>query len=196
MRVIAGRFGGRRLAQPPAVGVRPTSDRVREALFASLGDLEGARVLDLYAGTGALGIEALSRGAAEVVFVERSRAALAVLRRNLASLELGAGRPGPARVVAGDVSGVLRRLGRARERFDLVLADPPYASDEAARALAALASGDVLAPGARVVVEAARRHPLPPVVGLALLGQRRYGDTIIWRFALAGAGRPEEAQET
>src|SRR5690606_7654715 len=101
MRVIAGRWGGRRLRVPSA-GVRPTADRVREALFASLGDLAGARVLDLFAGSGALGIEALSRGAAAAVFVERSAAAAAVVRANLEAL--GAGEA--ARVLRGEAAAV------------------------------------------------------------------------------------------
>ena len=181
MRVIAGRFGGRRLADAPGVGVRPTADRVREALFSALGNLEGARVLDLYAGTGALGIEALSRGASAAVFVERSRAALAVLRSNLEELELN-DRSGPARVIRGEASAVLRRLSRAGERFDLVLLDPPYASDEAPRALEGLVVGELLAPEAEVVLEGSRRHPVTPVDGLVLRDQRRYGDTLIARF--------------
>lgn len=178
--MIAGRFGGRRLAAAPRAGVRPTSDRVREALFAWLGDLAGARVLDLYAGTGALGIEALSRGAARVVFVERSQAALGVLRRNLASLGLE-GSP-EVRVLRDDAARAARRLGREGERFDLALLDPPYASDELSRALAALVEAGVLSPTAEVVVEASRRHPVPAVAGLALRDARRYGDTLVARL--------------
>ena len=194
MRVIAGRFGGRRLADAPGVGVRPTADRVREALFSALGDLEGARVLDLYAGTGALGIEALSRGASAAVFVERSRAALAVLRRNLDELDLNV-RSGPARVIRGDACAVLRRLGRAGERFDLVLLDPPYASGEAPPALAGLVEGGLLAPDAEVVLEASRRHPVTPVAGLVLRDQRRYGDTLIARFGPEPTDRAREADD-
>jgi 16S rRNA (guanine(966)-N(2))-methyltransferase RsmD len=194
MRVIAGRFGGRRLADAPGVGVRPTADRVREALFSSLGDLEGARVLDLYAGTGALGIEALSRGASAAVFVERSRAALAVLRSNLEALELNV-RSGPAQVIRGDAGAVLRRLARAGERFDLVLLDPPYASGEAPRALEGLVEGGLLAHDAEVVLEASRRHPVTPVAGLVLRDQRRYGDTLIVRFGPEPADRAREADD-
>jgi len=168
--------------------VRPTADRVREALFAALGDIAGARVLDLYAGTGALGIEALSRGAARAVFVERSRAALGVLRRNLASLGLG---EDEVRVVGGDARAALRRLGRGGERFDLVFLDPPYASDEAPRALEGLVASGVLSPTAQVVLEASRRHPVPIVAGLALCDQRRYGDTLIARF---GPETPQGAE--
>jgi 16S rRNA (guanine966-N2)-methyltransferase len=172
MRVTGGRLGGRRLVAPPS-GVRPTADRVREALFARLAALDGVCVLDLYAGTGALGIEALSRGAERAVFVERSNASLAALRRNLRTLELEA----CARVMRGDVRSALRRLAVEGLCFDLVLADPPYADRELAAPLSLLVSGQLLAPGATVVVERSRRHPLPGVPGLVSHGSRRYGDT-------------------
>ncbi|HKA16047.1 MAG TPA: 16S rRNA (guanine(966)-N(2))-methyltransferase RsmD [Myxococcota bacterium] len=187
MRVTGGRLGGRRLVAPPS-GVRPTADRVREALFARLADLDGVCVLDLYAGTGALGIEALSRGAARAVFVERSNASLAALRRNLRTLELD----DHARVVCGDVRGVLRRLAGEGMRFDLVLADPPYEDRALAAPLALLVSGGLLAPGATVVVERSRRHPLPPIEGLVSHGSRRYGDT---ELEWLGAGDPLSAGE-
>jgi 16S rRNA (guanine966-N2)-methyltransferase len=172
MRVTGGELGGRRLVAPPS-GVRPTADRVREALFARLSDLDGVCVLDLYAGTGALGIEALSRGAERAVFVERSHASLAALRRNLRTLELDE----RARVVRGDVRSALRRLSGEGLRFDLVLADPPYADRELSAPLALLVSGRLLAPGATVVVERSRRHPLPSIEGLVSHESRRYGDT-------------------
>jgi 16S rRNA (guanine966-N2)-methyltransferase len=133
--------------------------------------------LDLYAGTGALGIEALSRGAASVVFVERAARSLQVLRANLSELALD------ARVVAADVVRGIRRLSEQGARFGLVFLDPPYASDELARALAALVDARLLSPGAVVVVESGRRHPVPVVEGLAALDERRYGDTLITRLA-------------
>jgi 16S rRNA (guanine(966)-N(2))-methyltransferase RsmD len=174
MRVTGGELGGRRLASPPS-GVRPTADRVREALFARLSDLDGVSVLDLYAGTGALGIEALSRGARHVVFVDRSRASAHAIQRNLDALNLNE----RARVVRGDVRGALRRLADERLRFDLVLADPPYEGEELATPLALLVTGGLLAPDATVVVERSRRHPLPAVEGLVSRDSRRYGDTEI-----------------
>jgi len=186
MRVTGGRLGGRRLAAAPS-GVRPTADRVREALFARLGDLDGACVLDLYAGTGALGIEALSRGAERVVFVERSRASLAVLRGNLDALELA----DATRVVAGDVRAALRRLARDAERFDLVLADPPYADRALAEPLALLGDSGLLRPGATLVIERSRRHPLPAVPGLVSQQACRYGDTELeWLTWTGGAETP------
>lgn len=139
-------------------------------------------MLDLYAGTGALGIEALSRGAARAVFVERARAAADVLRRNLQILGLTAAE---ARVLQTGVHPALRRLGHTGERFDLVLLDPPYVPGEADAALAALVASGVLAPGARVVVETSRRHPVPDVGGLVRVDERRYGDTLVARFRAA-----------
>lgn len=170
MRVIAGELGGRRLRTARGAATRPTAERVREALFSMLGPLEGAAVLDLFAGSGALGIEALSRGAAHATFVERSAPALAALRANLAALELDAGR---ARVNAGDALAALR----SADKYDLVFLDPPYAQ---AAALAGALSRElpaVLRAGARVVSESDRRAPLE--LGLPLERERRYGDTMI-----------------
>ncbi len=166
---------------PAGRGVRPTTDRVREALFARLGALDGARVLDLYAGTGALGIEALSRGAESVVFVERARASLAALERNLQTLDL----LGSSRILRQDVPEGVATLGREALRFDLVLLDPPYETEEAERALRAVVTAGVLAPGATLVVERSQRHDLPTITGLVLLDERRYGDTVVARLAAA-----------
>lgn len=174
MRVTGGRLGGRRLLAAPS-GTRPSADRVRVALFTRLGDLEGASVLDLYAGTGTLGIEALSRGARQVVFIERSANSLAVLRANIAALELRA----CTRILAGDAARSVAKLGREGACFDLVLLDPPYAAGEVGRALEAIVAAHVLAPEAVVVVESGRRHPVPGVAGLAPLDERRYGDSVI-----------------
>jgi 16S rRNA (guanine966-N2)-methyltransferase len=123
MRIVAGRHRSRRLVAPAGGGVRPTADRAREAVFASLGDVADARVLDLFAGSGALGLEALSRGAASCLFVERDRAALDALRANIAALGEGEA----ATVRRGNAPAVLAGLAEAGERFDLVLLDPPYA---------------------------------------------------------------------
>jgi len=183
LRVTGGWLGGRRLRSPSG-GLRPTADRVREALFARLGDLSGVTVLDLYAGTGALGVEAVSRGADAVVYVERAPRCLATLRANLEALEL----EGVSRVIADDAPRAVRRLGRSGERFDLLLLDPPYASDEVRRALEAVSESGVLAEGAMVVVEHGKRHALPAVAGLVVLDARRYGDTVITRLTAAEAG--------
>jgi 16S rRNA (guanine966-N2)-methyltransferase len=179
MRVIAGRFGGRRLKAPRGRATRPTSERVREALFGMLGDLDGARALDLFAGTGALGIEALSRGAAAVVFVERDRAAIVSLGENLASLGIG---PDAAAVRRMEALAALRSARGAKETYDLLFIDPPYGTTRRAgsprweRELADLLM-PLLAPGARIVVESDRRAPL--TLPIAVERQRRYGDTSI-----------------
>lgn len=172
-RIVAGTAGGRRLAVPPR-GTRPTAERVREALFSAVEsamDLDGARVLDLYAGSGALGLEALSRGAGTATFVESDRGALDVLQRNVAALGL----PG-AEVRPGKVGTVL--AVPPEEPYDLVLADPPYRIDDAelGGVLAALAGWT--RPGALVVIERAQRSGEPrwPRV-MVPMKVRRYGDT-------------------
>ncbi len=176
-RIVAGAAGGRRLRVPPS-GVRPTGDRAREGLFNSLGtllDLDGATVLDLYAGSGALGLEALSRGAGTVVLVENGPRVLPVLRANVAAVGL----PG-ARVVAGSVPTVVR--GAPPARFDLVLADPPYAvaAAEVLGVLGALVTGEWLAPAAVVVVErSAREEPWEWPTPLTGIRDRRYGEAVL-----------------
>jgi 16S rRNA (guanine966-N2)-methyltransferase len=168
VRVVAGEFKGRRLHAPRSARTRPTADRVREALFSMLGDVSGARVLDLFAGSGALGIEALSRGAESAVFVESNQQALAALRRNLEAV--GA----DAEVRRQDV---LRFLTRPEGTFDLVFCDPPY--DDAPRAAAALADAlpEIARENARIVTESDKRNPLE--LSLPLLVERAYGDTRI-----------------
>jgi 16S rRNA (guanine966-N2)-methyltransferase len=172
-RIVAGTAGGRRLAVPPR-GTRPTAERVREALFSAVEsamDLGGARVLDLYAGSGALGLEALSRGARAATFVESDRAALDVLRRNVAALGLAG-----AEVRPGKVGTVL--AASPEEPYDLVLADPPYRIGDAelGGVLAALAGWTRA--GTLVVIERGRRSGEPswPAV-MVPMKVRRYGDT-------------------
>lgn len=175
-RIIAGRAGGRRIAVPPS-GTRPTSDRVREALFSALTadpGLDGAAVLDLCAGSGALGLEALSRGAAHALFVESDRRAAGVLRRNVSDLGL----PG-ATVRAATVATVLG--GPADRTYDVVLVDPPYAVPDAEVAgwLAAASANGWLADDATVVVERGRGVAFPWPSSLAAVRERRYGDTVL-----------------
>lgn len=189
MRVIAGTLGGRRLVAPRGLATRPTTDRVREALFSALASISGARVLDLYSGTGALGIEALSRGAASAVFVESARPAVAALRANLTALGLGGG---AARVLTEPVARAAARLVAAGEPFDLVLADPPYDDvDEALAVLEALVP--VLSPGARVVLEHAARRPPRPSAVLEVVRTRAYGDTALAFLAPAVPAAPAPA---
>jgi 16S rRNA (guanine966-N2)-methyltransferase len=172
LRVVAGTFKGRRLTAPRGTRPRPTADRVREALFSMLGDVGGARVLDLYAGSGALGIEALSRGADSAVFVERDAQAVAAIERNLAAVGV------EANLVRQDV---VRFLARADGAFDLVFCDPPY--DSAAGLAGPLAEHlpALCAEDARIVTESDKRNPL--VLPFPLLVERAYGDT---RIAIHG----------
>lgn len=179
-RIIAGTLRGRTLAVPAGRDTRPTSDRVREALFSRLDHedvLHGTRVLDLYAGSGALGLEAASRGAAHVLLVEQAREAVRVCRRNVADLGL-------ADVVEVRAQAVATVLAQAPgEPYDLVLADPPYpaAEDEVAQVLRRLVGLGWLADGAVVVVERSARGPEPTwPPGLLRFDERRYGETVLW----------------
>jgi 16S rRNA (guanine966-N2)-methyltransferase len=169
VRVVAGDLKGRRLASPPrrSAEVRPTSDRARETLFALLGDVSGARVLDLFAGTGALAVEALSRGAASAVLVDSDPG---LARRNVDALGLSE----RCRVVRSDA---LRYLARASERFDLILCDPPYAlAGRIAPELQRLVP-ERLAEAGRLVVESPARDPVD--LDLPLLAERRFGEALI-----------------
>jgi 16S rRNA (guanine966-N2)-methyltransferase len=180
-RVIAGAAGGRRLAVPPGTATRPTSDRAREGLFASilseLGSLAGKRVLDLYAGSGAVGLEALSRGAAHVLLVESDTRAAAVIKSNIAAVGIGG-----ATVVTDRAERLLTRPPAAPDRYGLAFADPPYAVTPAAmtRVLTLLADG-WLADGALVVAERATRSgPLEWPPGYLRGKSRRYGEATFW----------------
>lgn len=174
MRIVAGRYGGRKLKAPRGRTTRPTSERVREALFSMLGNIEGAVVLDLFAGSGALGIEALSRGADRAVFVERDKAAIEALSMNLAALSIGEPH---GELRPGDALGALRGARQRGETYDLVFVDPPYArAPELGRELSGLLPA-LLRVGARVIVESDRRVPLE--LGLQAVASRRYGDTTI-----------------
>ncbi|QYJ04555.1 16S rRNA (guanine(966)-N(2))-methyltransferase RsmD [Nocardioides panacisoli] len=182
-RIIAGSAGGLRLETPRGSGTRPTSDRVREALFSAIEsrwDLDGARFLDLYAGSGALGLEAWSRGAEAVTLVESDRRAADLITANAATIGCR-----DAEVLHRPVAAVL--AAAAPRAYDVVVADPPYAVDEAVLAedLASLATHDWLAPEALVVVERSARSPAPTwPPGLVPLrgkrGHRRYGETALW----------------
>jgi 16S rRNA (guanine966-N2)-methyltransferase len=194
-RIIAGRAGGRRIAVPPS-GTRPTSDRVREALFSALvadPGLDGAAVLDLCAGSGALGLEALSRGAAHALFVESDRRAAGVLRRNVADLGL----PG-AVVRPGSAGAVLN--GPADRAYDVVLVDPPYAVPDAEVAgwLVAASRNGWLADDAVVVVERGRGPgrsggAFPWPAPLVAVRERRYGDTLLHMGVVHDAGQEGHA---
>ncbi len=172
MRIVGGAWGGRRLQAPPGGATRPTSDRVREALFSILGDrVDGARVLDLFAGSGALGIEALSRGAAEAEFVESDPRAAAAIRGNLKTLDAS------GRVHARDALAWLGSAASGGRTFDLVFVDPPYSS--AGRAAGRLSEllPPLLTDSSLTVTESDKRNPL--LLALPLADERVYGDTRI-----------------
>ena len=182
MRIVAGRHRGRRIEAPEGLAVRPTGDRTREAVFNILtqgklhwrgqaeddtNPLAGARVLDAFAGTGALGLEALSRGAAQVTFMEEQAAALTACKRNVQTLDEAA----RCRVLSCDVL----RPPRAEAACELVLMDPPYNQGLAPPALSALGDAGWLAPGALAVVELMAGEPLEPPAGFEILEERKYG---------------------
>jgi 16S rRNA (guanine966-N2)-methyltransferase len=178
MRIVGGEFRGRPLAAPKTQAIRPTSDRTREAVFNILahgfgGPVEGARVLDLFAGTGALGIEALSRGASFCMFIEESPEGRGLIRDNVEALGL----TGRTKIFRRDATG----LGPAGtvQPFGLVFADPPYGKGLAEKALQSARSGGWLQPGAVCVIEESAAAPFAPGEGFALVDQRSYGDTIV-----------------
>lgn len=178
MRIVGGALRGRPLAAPRSDSIRPTSDRTREAVFNIIAHgwperLEGARVLDLFAGTGALGLEALSRGAAQALFVEESAEGRGLIRANVEAFGL----QGRARIFRRDAA----RLGEAGTiaPFDLVFADPPYGKGLAEQALQSALAGGWLKPDALVVVEEAAATPFQPPQGLALVERRDWGDTCV-----------------
>ncbi|MCA0432851.1 MAG: 16S rRNA (guanine(966)-N(2))-methyltransferase RsmD [Proteobacteria bacterium] len=187
MRIVGGKFRGHAIVGPASSATRPTSDRVRESIFNILAhgiegfDVEGARVLDLFAGTGALGLEALSRGGRFCQFVEEGAEARGIIRRNADAL----GAIGLCKIWRRDAT----RLGPCAPQspFDLVFADPPYGKGLGEQALASLVEGQWLAPGAVVVLEEAERTEVAEVAGLALADTRIYGDTQV-RFYREGKG--------
>lgn len=178
MRIVGGQLSGRVLRAPGGAATRPTSEKVREAVFNILGSIDGDRVLDLFAGSGGLGIEALSRGAAHATFVDAGRPALIAIRGNLRELGL----EHRATVIAGDATTLASRPPPPAP-YRLVFVDPPYRSDLAVRAVLALPRAQ-LTEDAVVVIEHDRRNVPPDALGSLLrTDQRRYGDTLISFFA-------------
>jgi len=193
MRVTAGTAKGTHLRASGA-GVRPTSDRVKEALFNALAPrLAGVRVLDLFAGTGALGIEALSRGAAQAVFVERDVRAAAMIRRNLATAHFDA----QGEVRRGAVPAALDGLERDGAAFDLIVLDPPYGQELPARTLRRLAASTLLAAGGIIAAEGHWRDDPGEVPGLRRVRDARYGETGLWFYVgREAAGGPAQTGES
>jgi 16S rRNA (guanine(966)-N(2))-methyltransferase RsmD len=190
MRVTAGSAKGTHLRGPRA-GVRPTADRVKDALFNSLAPrVAGARVLDLFAGTGALGIEALSRGAARAVLVERDARAAAAIRANLTAAHLQEA----AQVRRGGVETEIGALEREGAAFDLIILDPPYGHDLPVRTLRRLAGSPLVAPGALIAAEGHWRDDPGDVTGLVRIRTARYGETALWFYTLDGGAAGERAR--
>lgn len=189
MRVIAGAARGMHLTAPRGTTTRPTSDRVKEALFSMLTSaeqLDQAQVLDLFAGSGALGIEALSRGASHVVFVEKDRAALEVLHKNLSLT----GFQDQSQILAMDCLQALKRLQHQQQRFTLILMDPPYKADNH-KQIIELLSDNLLTLDGVLVVEVASRSSLPERVGSCIRTDRRvYGDTALEFFSVESHHAP------
>ncbi|MGD0288384.1 MAG: 16S rRNA (guanine(966)-N(2))-methyltransferase RsmD [Candidatus Binataceae bacterium] len=175
MRVIAGNAHGRRISAPRGLKTRPATARIRASIFSRIDarfDLTGARVLDLYAGSGSLGLEALSRGAAHVTFVDSSRAAAVAIAKNLGVF----GFADAARMLTADVMRALTDLGAARERFDLVFVDAPYANDLSAAVLATLVEKELMLPRGLAVVRQAGRAPALAPTGLERVNEATLGD--------------------
>jgi len=177
MRIISGKSRGRRLATPKGHALRPTSDRVKESIFNILGgEVEGKVVLDLFAGTGNLGIEALSRGAKKTIFVERAREALRMIQRNLLQCNFS----GQAEVIPKEVNRAIGILEAREESFDLILMDPPYEKGWIQRTLVRLNNHNIYHEGSVLVIEHGRREPLPQKTGRwAVIKERMIGDTVI-----------------
>jgi 16S rRNA (guanine(966)-N(2))-methyltransferase RsmD len=180
MRIIGGKARGRRLKAPKGRALRPTGGRVKEALFDILPhDLTGRRILDLFAGTGALSLEALSRGASEALLVDLSRGAAKAIRENLESL----GFKGRSNVWGAPALHAIRRLARKEESFDVIFLDPPYEKGKVGETLRALGNAGILRPDGVVVVEHSIREPVARQFGaLVLTDRRRYGTTVLSFF--------------
>ncbi|HEY7166433.1 MAG TPA: 16S rRNA (guanine(966)-N(2))-methyltransferase RsmD [Candidatus Binatia bacterium] len=198
MRVTGGNARGRQIKAPKGQAVRPTAGRVKEALFNILGqDLSGARVLDLFAGTGNLTIEALSRGAVRAVLVDSAERSAVLIRENLSRLEL----LDRCTVWVMPVARALRLLAGRGELFDLVFLDPPYNHRQVGSALKSIGAANILAPSSIVVVEHSIREPIGPrIEGLVLKDERRYGDTLLSflipasRSSLSNEGHPQDVR--
>ncbi|WP_224982017.1 16S rRNA (guanine(966)-N(2))-methyltransferase RsmD [Geomonas agri] len=191
MRVIAGSARGRQLLAPKNMRVRPTADRVKEALFSMLvsrlGDFSGMRVLDIFAGTGNLGIEALSRGAESAVFIDSHRDSAELIRKNLEVTRLS----DRAKVVVQEAAAAVRWLSRGEAAFHLVFLDPPYAEGHTQRLLELLSTSPLIDAGTTVVAEFSAKEDIPTRFGRLAESERRvYGDTALSFLTLSDRGEP------
>ncbi len=194
MRIISGESKGRKLVTPKRYSLRPTSDRVKESLFNILGsEVEGKVVLDLFAGTGNLGIEALSRGAKRVIFVEKGRQALRLIQTNINQFGLG----DRSEIIPRDVNRAIGILNQRGELFDLILMDPPYEKGLIQRTLMKLSSHPVYHGDSILVIEHNRREPLPSILdGWKLVRQQKIGDTLLSFLTLQVWDQPEAQIES
>ena len=176
MRIVSGTFKGRSLATPRGMDIRPTSDKVRQAIFNILPrEFPFERALDLFAGTGAMGLEALSRGAREVTFVDSGAEAIALIKKNLESCGV------EARVYRSDVQASLKQFSRNGEKFDLIIIDPPYSTTLLREALEAIDRDGLLALEGVIVAETTKRNALEAdLKALEVYDERRYGDTVVY----------------
>jgi len=180
MRIISGKYKGRTIKMPK--GIRPTQDKVRKALFDILGNIEGLSFLELFAGSGAVGLEALSQGAKEAVFVEKDRKCTEKIKENLSALglvELPACRQA-GRVIELDVFKAIEQLNNQGRKFDIIFLDPPYYQELAKKALQTLSAYDILAPNGFVIIQHFKKDSLPEALGdLRLFKQAKYGDSVL-----------------
>jgi len=177
MRIIAGRHKGRKLTSLPGKTTRPTSGKVREAIFSIVADrIEDAAVIDLFAGTGAFGLEAISRGASHAVFVDSDRKGIEIIRKNVAAC----GEHDRSTVLLADASGGLRRLSLSGGEFDLVFMDPPYNRQAIRPALEELAASGILSKGAVIAIEHDKNETIPEdIAGIGITDRRKYGKTLV-----------------
>jgi 16S rRNA (guanine(966)-N(2))-methyltransferase RsmD len=192
MRIIGGQFRSRLIMMPKGVEIRPTQDKVRQAVFNMLADINGKRVLELFAGSGAFGIEAISRGASHATFVDNNFRCTETIRANLESLSI---QNSYYDIIRANALSVLARLAKAEERFDMVFMDPPYHLGMAKKCLINIDSYDILAPNSIIVAEHSRKDVLASdLKTLVFEKERRYGDTVItiYRRAAEGAAWDEE----
>lgn len=191
MRVIAGKAKGHKLVTPSSDRVRPALDQVKEAIFNILFNVEGLRVLDLFAGSGSVGIEALSRGASEAVFVEEWSKAVAAIKRNLKHCKLEEN----TRIIGKTVEKAMSILAKEDKPFDLIFVDPPYGKDMVNPTLKALAKSPLVRNGSIIVVEHHPKEPIDCIVGLSLTDTRKYGQTHV-SFLSPGSKTDEQCSDS
>ncbi len=187
MRIISGTCKGRRIYAPKGDTTRPALDQVKEAVFNILFDVRDSEVLDLFAGSGSMGLEALSRGARHAVFVERDRRVVETLNRNIELCGMGA----EATVIVSAVDAALVKLARRGARFDLVFVDPPYLKDLVVTTLGALARTPLIDERSIIVVEHHPKEPITEIPGIALTDQRKYGQTLISFLKKSDSSKPK-----